>query len=103
MPLFGTGSPWFTSVDDILQEFDYLGGMRPMSITDRNKDPRPKPDLDRSEAIVYECFRGGSILNSDTIAGLTRLPLPEVSAAVMALEIKRLLRKRADGCFESTL
>ena len=36
------------------------------------------------------------------MVGLTSLAMPEVSAAMMALELKRLVRKRADGCFESS-
>jgi len=100
--LIRDGVTLVTSVDDILQEFDYLGGMRPMPIGDRDEGTGPSPNLEGNEAAVFECFRGGSILNMDTIVGLTRLAIPEVSAAMMALELKGLLRKRADGNFEAT-
>ncbi len=100
--LIRDGVTLVTSVDDILQEFDYLGGMRPMPIGEREEDSESRPDLDDNESAVFECFRGGSILNLDTIVGLTHLSLPEVSATMMALELKRLLRKRVDGCFESS-
>jgi DNA processing protein len=99
--LIRDGVTLVTSVDDILQEFDYLGGMRPMPIGRREEDSGSRPVLDDNESAVFECFRGGSILNLDTLVGLTRLSLPEVSAAMMALELKRLVRKRSDGCFES--
>jgi hypothetical protein len=38
---------------------------------------------------------------SDTVCGLTGRGPAEVSAALLALELKRLVRKRADGSFEA--
>jgi len=98
--LIRDGVTLVTSVDDILQEFDYLGGMRPIPLGERDVESGPGPDLQGNESAVLECFRGGSILNMDTIIGLTRLSMAEVSAAMMSLELKRLVSKRADGCFE---
>jgi DNA processing protein len=37
----------------------------------------------------------------DALAAATGLGVPEVSAALMGLELKRIVSKRADGTFEA--
>ncbi|HEX2862294.1 MAG TPA: hypothetical protein VHN79_11670, partial [Lacunisphaera sp.] len=59
------------------------------------------PQLAEPERRVWECFRGGSILGVDAIAAVTRLGAGEVSSALMMLELKKLVAKRADGSFEA--
>ncbi|MEZ5276662.1 MAG: DNA-processing protein DprA [Opitutaceae bacterium] len=99
--LIRDGATLVTSVDEILEEFSYLGGMRPLPIGAAGGGVTARPELDGDESALYACFRGGSILNIDTMVGLTGLPLPAVSAALMSMELKRVVRKRADGCFEA--
>jgi DNA processing protein len=98
--LIRDGATLVSSIDDILQEFAYLGGMRPLPIGQESGEEEPV-GLEAGESALFACFRGGSILNLDTLIGLSGLPMPEVSAALMSLELKHLIRKRADGCFES--
>ena len=50
---------------------------------------------------MLECFKGGSLLGIDALAGVTGLAAHEISAALMMLELKKLVQKRADGSFEA--
>lgn len=98
--LIRDGATLLTSVDDVLEELNYLGGLRPAPLAAAH-DERPEPaGLSDDEAVVWESFRGGSVLTIDALSGLTGRDVPELSAALMMLELKRLVRKRADGSFE---
>ena len=48
-----------------------------------------------------EQFRGGAMLNADALATATGLPPDRLAAALMLLELKRLIAKHADGTFEA--
>lgn len=105
--LIRDGATLLTSVDDILSELNYLDGFRPQPIPSEIPDPgdgqnaaSATASLDESERTVIEVFTGGAILTIDTIAALTGLPSSEVSAALLMLELKHLVTKRADGTFE---
>ena len=102
--LIRDGATLFTSVDDILNELNYLDGLRPQAIT---TEGQPKlleqlmPQLDATERRVVAAFAGGAILSIDALTTTTGLGSPAVSAALMGLELKRLVQKRADGTFEA--
>ncbi len=102
--LIRDGATLFTHVDDILNELNYLDGLRPQAIETAGQ---PKlleqlmPQLDAAEAKVMQAFAGGGILGLDAVAAATGLGPPQVSAALMGLELKKLLQKRADGTFEA--
>ena len=102
--LIRDGATLFTSVDDILNELNYLDGLRPQAIT---TEGQPKlleqlmPQLDATEKRVAAAFTGGAILSIDALTAATGLSSPEVSAALMGLELKKLVQKRADGTFEA--
>lgn len=101
--LIRDGATLLTSVDDILNELNYLDGLRPAAIAEKPADVaagRPA-NLTADEAKVFECFRGGAILAPDALAGLTELSAAQLSATLMMLELKRLVAKRADGAFEA--
>jgi DNA processing protein len=101
--LIRDGATLLTSVDDILNELNYLDGMRPTAIAEKPADVaagRPA-NLTADEAKVFECFRGGAILSPDALSGLTELSAAQLSATLMMLELKRLVAKRADGAFEA--
>lgn len=95
--LLRDGATLLTGVEDVLQELNYLGGLQ---VTSQNIDESIPDDLSDDEASVFECFRGGSILGPDALAGLTGRPVADISALLMMLELKRHLRKRSDGNFE---
>jgi len=101
--LIRDGATLLTSVDDLLSELNYLGGLRPAAISEKPAHAaagRPA-NLTEEEAKVFECFRGGSILAPDALAALTGLSAAQLSATLMMLELKRLIAKRADGAFEA--
>ena len=98
--LIRDGATLLTSVDDVLEELNYLGGLRHAPVAAAGGD-RPEPaGLSSEEAAIWECFRGGGTLSIDTLSGLTGLGVAEISASLMMLELKKLVRKRADGAFE---
>lgn len=102
--LIRDGATLFTGVDDILNELNYLDGLRPQAIT---TEGQPKlleqlmQQLDAAERRVVAVFAGGAILSIDALITATGLSSPEVSAALMGLELKKLVQKRADGTFEA--
>jgi DNA processing protein len=101
--LIRDGATLLTSVDDLLQEMNYLDGLRPQAIAAKPADVaagRPA-NLTADEARVFDCFRGGAILASDALAETTGIGAAQLSATLMMLELKRLVAKRADGAFEA--
>jgi len=95
--LLRDGATLVTGIEDVLQELNYLGGLH---FNPRNDEPIIPDDLSEDEARIFECFRGGSVLGPDSLAGLTGQAITEVSSALMMLELKRHLRKRSDGNYE---
>lgn len=102
--LIRDGAILLTSVDDILSELNYLDGLKPARSL-REGEPslleRMAGDLTAPEQRLVECLRGGALLGIDDIVSATGMAAPEVSAALMMLELKRLVSKRADGTFEA--
>lgn len=99
--LIRDGAALLTGVDDILAELNYLDGMRPVPAPAADGGGASLQGLNETEQRVLECFRGGSILNIDALAGLTQMPAHELGATLMLLELKKLVAKRADGAFEA--
>lgn len=104
--LIRDGATLLTSVDDVLSELNYLDGLRPQPIAERSATrlgaPSDMPaNLSSDEAAVWACFAGGEIVSSDSVVAQTGLASPNVSAALMMLELKRLIAKRSDGAFEA--
>ena len=102
--LIRDGATLLTGVDDILGELNYLDGLRPQAIAVEGEPSvleRLLPQLDDKERRVLGSFQGGAILGIDALAASTGLATPEVSSALMMLELKKLVQKRADGSFEA--
>jgi DNA processing protein len=101
--LIRDGATLLTSVDDVLNELNYLDGLRPAPIPGKSGRPgETEPgDLTPAEAKVWRCFGGGAILGVDTVVTQTGLPAAEVSVGLMMLELKRLITKRSDGAYEA--
>lgn len=102
--LIRDGATLLTSVDDILGELNYLDGLRPAAIPQQNTASvleQVTADLSEPERAVLSQLRGGAILGVDALAAATTLPVAELSAALMLLELKRRVVKRADGAFEA--
>lgn len=104
--LIRDGATLLTSVDDVLNELNYLDGLRPGPIPPKTGtdggavSAAAAANLSEAEAKVFACFTGGAILASDAIVAQTGLATAQVAAALMMLELKRLVAKRSDGAFE---
>lgn len=101
--LIRDGATLMTGIDDLIGELSYLDGLRPSPIAEKPADAaagRPA-NLTDDEACIFERFRGGAILAPDVLAAQSGLSAGRVSATLMILELKRLVAKRADGCFEA--
>jgi DNA processing protein len=103
--LIRDGATLFTCLDDLLGELNYLDGFRPQPIppkeADREGGDVPGGPLGDTERGLLEALKGGAILAPDALGMLTKKSAAEVSAALMMLELKRLVVKRADGTFEA--
>ena len=101
--LIRDGATLLTSVDDILSEMNYLDGLRPQAIPAKaGAEPLlAMASLSLEEQKVMAGFAGGALVSLDTLAGQTGLPVAQLSATLMLLELKRLVVKRADGTFEA--
>jgi DNA processing protein len=102
--LIRDGATLLTGVDDILSELNYLDGLRPQAIETEGEQSvleQLLPQLGESERQVFECLRDGALLGVDALVAATGLSAPEVSSALMMLELKKLATKRADGSFEA--
>jgi len=102
--LIRDGATLFTGIDDILNELNYLDGLRPQAITTEGQPgllEQLMPQLDAAERRVIAAFSGGGLLGVDALTAATGLGSSEVSVALMGLELKKLVLKRADGTFEA--
>ena len=106
--LIRDGATLLTSVEDILAELNYLDGLRPAAIAggpaaddDAAAVERAAGGLTPVESAVLAQFAGGTLLTADALTAATGLAAAEVSAALMMLELKRCVVKRADGSFEA--
>ncbi len=106
--LIRDGATLLSSVDDLVEELRYTGQMSfdLDSSASGVKEPPPEkylPDnLSETEKTVAQCFADGSILYPDIVNEIIGLPLNEVTAALMKLELNKILIKRADGSYEPT-
>lgn len=102
--LIRDGATLLTGVDDILSELNYLDGLRPRAIESEGEPSvleQLLPQLDGNERRVLESLAGGATLGIDALTAATGLAPAEVSAALMMLELKKRVAKRADGTFEA--
>ncbi len=100
--LIRDGAVLVQDVDEVMEEFAYLKGLRPSETEEGNAGAQETvgPALSDLESAVMDVLKDGSILNADEIARQTGLPGSTLASALMMLELKRLLAKRADGTFE---
>jgi DNA processing protein len=102
--LIRDGATLLTGVDDILNELNYLDGLRPRALTTEGESSvleQLMPQLSETERKVAAAFSGGAMLGVDALTAATGLGASEVSAALMMLELKKIIIKRADGTFEA--
>ena len=98
--LIRDGATMVTSVDDILEELRYARPTQAEAGLPMESEAS-QVELNDLERQVLDCFKGGELCLPDRISQQLNRPSAEVSAALMGLELKRLVAKRADGCFEA--
>jgi len=107
--LIRDGATLLTSVDDILSELNYLEGFGPAGVaaipenasrTGVTSGQMAQANLTDDERRVVSAFAGGAILSVDALVAVAGLAAHQLSSLLMMLELKRVMAKRSDGCFE---
>lgn len=102
--LIRDGAIMVTSVDDILEELRYA---RPQNLemdfeaVPDSAPSTPKTDLSTEEQKILDCFAGGEVASLDALSERLQMNSGQLSAIMMALELKRMVAKRPDGRFEA--
>jgi DNA processing protein len=96
--LIKDGATMLTRVEDLLQEIQYLGGLRPAPLPG-GAVAGASDGLGSDEARVLYHMRGGLTLSADELSAQTGLAPGAVGAALALLETKGFLSRRADGSY----
>jgi DNA processing protein len=99
--LIKDGAAMLTKVDDLLQEIQYLGGLRPAPLAGGAAEARGS--LGPDEARVLYHLRGGLAMSPGELTAETGLAAVAVSSALALLEGKGFVARRADGKFGPVL
>ena len=100
--LIRDGATLLTTVDELLSELSYLDGLHPRA----GPPPKPPgatvpPSLDAEARALLERLRDGAMLSPDALAEAAGLPVAQVCAALLRLELTRLVVRHPDGTFEA--
>jgi DNA processing protein len=96
--LIRDGASLLTTAQDVLEELNYLGGLRPLPIP--AKAVRGRVEASGDEASLLTCLAGGEALTADGLGARTGWPAARVAAALLLLELKGLAARRLDGAYE---
>ena len=96
--LIKDGAAMLTKVEDLLQEIQYLGGLRPAPLAGGAPAEAPE-SLGPDEARILYHLRGGLAMSPAALAAETGLAAGAVGAAVALLEEKGFVSRRADGSY----
>jgi len=102
--LIRDGAQLVTSVEEILQDLDYLpAGLnpahRPLPPPGRPRQ-RPEPVLGGLQARVWEFLGEQRQAHPDSLASRLEIPVARINALVLEMELAGLLCRRLDGCYE---
>ena len=101
--LIQDGAVLLTSVDDILNELDYLGLRLKGESSGKTATKSPDGedgDFTEIQRELLKCFEGGGEMTLDMLSEVTSLSASEVAAELMTLELKRVVARRLDGYYE---
>ena len=99
--LIRDGAVLVGSVDDVFEELRYARPDAPELPLEDGAPERARADLSEVEAKVMAQLEGGAVVSPDSVASAAGVSISEVNGVLMGLELKRLVAKRADGCFEA--
>ncbi|MGC6456004.1 MAG: DNA-processing protein DprA [Coraliomargaritaceae bacterium] len=97
--LIRDGAILVTTLDEILAELGY----RNASHEAAKETASPIAELSEAEQTLLHALCDGALLSADALCQTTQLPVPLVNSTLMALELKRLVAKHADGRFEASI
>jgi DNA processing protein len=93
--LIRDGATMLTRVEDVLQEIQYLGGLRPAPIAGVREEPR----LGENEARILYHLRGSASQTPGELMAQTGLAAAAIGAALDLLESRGYVAKAADGSY----
>lgn len=110
--LIRDGATLVTSADDIAEELRLgelplpgfpgkEGGNAGAAGAGTGETADPRADWTEDERAVHAVLAEGAVLHPDAIGHQTGLPASQVSATLLLLELRRRVRKHADGSFEA--
>lgn len=100
--LIRDGATLLTTVDELLSELSYLDGMHPRAAAPAAlAGAAVPPGLDAEARRLLERLREGALLGPDDLAEAAGLPVAQVCAALLRLELTRLVVRHPDGTFEA--
>jgi DNA processing protein len=94
--LIRDGATLLTRVEDLLQEIQYLGGLRPAPVAGGSAVPS---ELGPDEARLLYHLRGEATRTTAELMAQTGLGEGSVSAALASLETRGLVARRPDGSY----
>ena len=97
--LIKDGATLLTRVDDVLEEIQYLGGLRPAPIVAGSAGA--PAGLGPDEARILYHLRGGGSQTPADLAARTGIPAGGINAALAVLEAKGFIVTRDDGSAEA--
>ena len=104
LQLIREGATLLTKAEDLLEELPYLMGSAKPAQQELFEEPAwQELDLSEDERCVLGALREGGLMGDDALGQATELEPQAVASALMMLEIKALITKRADGRFESAV
>jgi len=104
--LIRDGATLVTSPEELLAELDAAGEQMELPAFDAGAQcvqALDVPQLTPSEEAIFARIREADAVHPDELCEATGFAPAQLHACLMALELKRLLRKRADGRFESAV
>ena len=100
LELIRDGATMVCSVDDVLEELRYE--RREIDANEEGiKEPLHPVNLEDREKALMHLFSGGNLETADSLASQVGIPVHEVTAILVALELKRCLVRRPDGRYEA--
>jgi DNA processing protein len=97
--LIKDGATLLTKVEDVLQEIQYLGGLRPAPLAGAAAAADAAQGLGPDEARILYHLRGEAALSASDLSAQTGLAHGGVAAALALLEAKGFVARRPDGSY----
>jgi DNA processing protein len=98
--LIKDGATLLTKVEDILQEIQFLGGLRPAPVRRAaGSEPDGPEGLGPDEARILYCLRGGASVGAADLVAQSGLPPASVRDALVVLATRGFVTVNADGAY----